>query len=243
MHEDQREIRRLEKLLTTTRLTESDRQAIQARIQELMSSAQKPSEAITRPLSPYLLGTFDRPAPAPPSQGVSGPITAPQPEPQKLASSQPPSEVNSGDSAREERPLPSVSPEEIESRCKLLADIADRIAWLRAFRAVNLSFEVAREAENWLSKLQEIAGTIPKEEAERALGRHVGLLTQPVQAISRPQIPERLQERILAPSAPNSRNGEVMSEIYFHLHAYDRAEPQKQRPPNSVPGGLDQFIL
>ena len=60
-----------------------------------------------------------------------------------------------------ESPPVVLTAQEIETRSKLLADIADRITLLRAVWATTLSFEVARERDAWLSKLQEIAATMP----------------------------------------------------------------------------------
>lgn len=56
-----------------------------------------------------------------------------------------------------------LTPEEIAERTKLLADIADRIMLLCAAWATTLSFEILREGETWLRKLQQIAATMPRE--------------------------------------------------------------------------------
>ena len=240
MREELKEIHELKRLLTTTRLTQLDRKAIEARIQELMS-VQKADRPQTKTLSPYLLGTFDRPTSAPPSQAVSEPSRS-EPLLAPPIPSQPPAEVNLEAPARPEPPVASLSPDEIERRCRLLAEIADRIVLLRALWATTLSFEVTRDAEAWLSKLQEIARTIPEEAAERALGRHAGFLTQAVQPMTKPQIPEALQERLLPPSVPSDWNSAAITELYFTSCGHE-TNAERHRPANSLPDGLDQFIL
>lgn len=68
MQEKRKEVLELKKLLTTTRLTKLDRQAIEARIEE---RSRGPSKERQRTLSPYLLVVFDRPIPAPTTERVS----------------------------------------------------------------------------------------------------------------------------------------------------------------------------
>lgn len=159
MRDELNEIYRLKKLLTTARLTVSDRTAIANRLQDLKAASQKPKR---EPLSPYLLGTFDRPAPSP-DRPTGSEALAPQPP--SLAV---PAESDAGEPevpSKAEPPVAQLSKDEVESRCKLLSDISDRIMLLRAVWANTLSFEVARETEAWLKKLQDVAETIAREAA------------------------------------------------------------------------------
>ncbi len=235
MQETRKEVLELKKLLTTTRLTKLDRQAIEARIEELSRGPRKERQ---RTLSPYVLGVFDRPAPPPKSQSVPPKTAAPvQPPKRDLPPSiQPPTEEET-----KGLQTPFLTPEQIEARCKLLADIADRVSLLRAVWATTLSFEVSREAETWLQKLQELAAILPREVAERALGIHVGYLDQRVQVVARPQIPERVQEQALPPSMPNGRNADVVAELYWLQFAPPR-QREPHHPPGYVPDGLQSWV-
>lgn len=112
---------------------------------------------------------------------------------------------------------------------------------LGAVWANTLSFEVMREAEAWVKKLQEIAATMPREAAENALGSHVGLLTQPVQTIAKPQIPQDLQERVLPPSAPSGKYADTRSELYWWRVAPERPR-EPQHPPGYLPDGLQSLV-
>ena len=240
MRAELREVHQLKRLLATSRLTMSDRKAIEARIQELLSS-RAPEKAKSERLSPYLLGTFDRPAPPLPRHSVADPrVPTPQPHNPNLPAvpSQPLTNGEEGEPATNERPL---TPEEIEAKSKLIANIADRIMLLRAVWATTLSREVACETEAWLKKLQDIAAEMPHEMAERALGPHVSFLTQPVQTISKPQISERLQERLLPPSMPSGRHSEVLSEFYWSRLSPEQPR-QPEHPPGYVPDGLQSWI-
>lgn len=138
-------------------------------------------------------------------------------------------------------PAPSLSPEELEAKSKLLADITDRVMLLRAVWATTISWEVAREIEAWIRKLQEVAATMPREAVEQALGPHVGLLTQPVQNIAKPQIPQDVQERVLPPSAPSGKYADTRSELYWWRVAPERPR-EPQRPPGYVPDGLQSLV-
>jgi hypothetical protein len=228
MRDELREVHHLKRLLTTTRLTESDRRAIEARIQELQASQEK---AKREPLSPYLLGTFDRPKQQPLQPQPLPQVPEPRPSPAPEESNAPPasSQPEAGDEGKRPEELP-LTPGEIDAKSKLLAEIVDRIMVLRAVWANTLSFEVLRETELWLKKLQEVAATIPHEVVENALGSHVGLLTQEVQAVNRPQISERLQKQLLAPSMPGDRFADVDAELYWlRFSPPERREPERPR--------------
>lgn len=138
-------------------------------------------------------------------------------------------------------PAPSLSPEELEAKTKLLADIADRIQLARAVWATTISWEVAREIEAWIKKLQEVAATMPHEAAVAALGPHTSLLTQPVQTIAKPQIPQDVQERVLPPSAPSGKYADTRSELYWWRFAPERPR-EPQRPVGYVPDGLQSLV-
>lgn len=170
MQQSQKEIHDLKRLLTTTRLTALDRQAIEARIEELSPSRRNEERPQAR--SPYLLGVFDRPKP---SREATSDSSGPQPQHSAAIQSelQPPREEPEV-SASPSAPSPP-TPEEIERIGKQLLDIAERIVLLRSVWASTLSTEVGREEKCWLAKLQELAKTIPRELAEQALGPHIGL--------------------------------------------------------------------
>jgi hypothetical protein len=239
MREELKELHELKRLLTTTRLTVLDRRAIEARIEELLPSNQEPASRKAEPPSLYLLGTFDRPTPAQQSQSSPQPTPEPQPSARDV-----PSKAAAQPHASEEQTEiaePVLAPEEIERRSQLLADITDRITLLRAVWATTLSFDVAREIEAWLRKLQETATTVPKEAAERALGRHVGLLTTPVQTISKPQISEKIQELLLPPSAPSLDHADILSQVYWRRFA--RQQPREpEHPAGYIPDGLQSLV-
>lgn len=78
---------------------------------------------------------------------------------------------------------------------------------------------------------------MPHEAAEHALASHVGFLTQPVQTIAKPQIPESVQERVLPPSMPRVSTRNVVSALYWFRIAPERPR-EPQHPPGYVPDNL-----
>ena len=236
MHEKQKEVQELKKLLTTTRLTKLDRQAIEARIEEL-APMRRSTDGRPQPVSPYLLGIFDRPAPAPPGPPISDKTVA-APAKSEAPPNVPPQAT--GEEGKHSQEL-SLTPEETEARCKLLIDIAGRIVLLRSVWTTTLAFEVDREAEAWLARLQQIASTMPREAAEQALGSHCGYLDQAVHTVARPQIAEQLQARLLPPSAPSTDPANIASDLYWYL--VSPPPPRKpERPVGYVPDGLQSWV-
>lgn len=240
-----REVRRLRELLAT-RLSDGDRRAVLDRIDALLAATKGvAAKGQGEPLASVLALTFDRPVPTPEAPGRT-----PQQKPQRqrqvpdtaAPSSSPPStpEAVAGEKGEPAVLLP-LAPEEIERRSQFLSDIADRITLMRAVWATTLSFEVAREIELWRAKLQQVAKTIPRELAERALGQHVGYLTRPVQNIVKPSIPERVQERVLPPSMPSGKYADVLSEVYWWQRAPERPR-ETEHPPGYIPDGLQSWV-
>lgn len=235
MHEKQKEVQDLKRLLLTTRLTALDRKAIEAGIEEL--SPTRRSEDRPRPPSPYVLGVFDRPKPS----TQPGSTSSPQPQPQPV---QPgiPSQPRTSDEPQVNQPVaPSLPPEEIERRCKLLAEICGRINLLRSTWATTLSREILCQVEAWIAKLQEIAASVPRDMAEQAVSPHVGFLTHSVQRIAPPQIPEAVQKRCLPPSAPGIDPGNLNSDLYWYLRSPSRPR-EPERPVGYVPDGLQSWV-
>ena len=233
MPENQKEIHDLKKLLLTTRLTAMDRKAIEARIEELSPSP--PREDQPRTVSPYLLGVFDRPKP----RSETTLTSPPQPQPRTPdVPSQPPSEELE---VVAPPPAPSLSAEEVERRCKLLTEICERINLLRSTWATTLSREILRQVEAWTSKLQEVAATVPREMAERAVSPHQGFLTHPIQRIATPQISEAVQKRCLPPSAPGIDPGNLNADLYWYLRCPPRPR-EPERPVGYVPDGLQSWV-
>ncbi len=150
MHEKQKELHHLKKMLATTRLTALDRNAIEARIEGL--SQNRRSDDRPQPTSSYVLGVFDRPKP----ERITPSSTQPQPRAaiplreEHVAPSQPPSEEPE---VIAPTPAPSLPSEEMERLSRQLVEIAERIALLRQVWATTLAFEVDQEAEAWLARL------------------------------------------------------------------------------------------
>ena len=238
------EVRRLRELLAT-RLSDGDRRAVLDRIDTLLAATKGvAAKSQGEPLASVLALTFDRPVPAPDVPRMAEPTAQRQrqvPDTAASSSSLPSTPEPVAGEKGEPAVLLPLAPEEIERRCQFLSNIADRITLMRAVWATTLSFEVAREIELWRAKLQQVAKTIPRELAERALGRHVGYLTHPVQNIVKPSIPERVQERVLPPSMPSGKYADVLSEVYWWQRAPERPR-ETEHPPGYIPDGLQSWV-
>lgn len=230
MREEVKERRRLNHLLTTQRLTPSERTAVEQQVSELEGSQ------VPQPVSsgPGVLGVFDRPQPR-----------RSDPEP-VAAESEGHSESNNS-TAMPPIPLESqaaddeLTPDEFEALAEQIAAIADRIVRLRAYWATTLSREVDTEAEMWLAKLHEAAKDLPEELSKFVLGDRYYLLRQKVRDVRKPSITEKVQLQLIAPSAPSLDCVGTWSEIYYMIH-----EPRRPRvaehPVGYVPDGLQALV-
>ena len=222
----------------------AERRMILEKIKEIRDADErpKPDRSTTRFDNP--LGVFDRPATAP-TPAPQPPPPEPQRRPEaalQLGESTTPSQPPSEGPQVSQPVAPSLPPEEIERRSRQLFEIAERIVMLRRAWVTNpFSFEIDQEAEAWLARLQQIASTMPREAAERALGKYSGYLDQPVRTVKRPQIPEQVQELLLPPSAPSGRSAEWKSELYWEVRSMKR-EPKPVRPVGYVPDGLQSWV-
>ena len=231
MREEIKELRRLNLLLKTQRLTPSERAALEQQVSEL-ERAQLP-EAV--PSGPGVFGMFDRPEPG---KNDVEPIAR---EPKNLAEQKKPSAPSP---AKPPEPQPSdhgLSPDEFEALAEQITAIADRITRLRTYWATTLSVEVDRESEMWLARLHEAAKGLPEELLEFILGDRSYLLRQEVRDVRKPSIAEKVQLQLIAPSAPALDSVGTWSEIYYAIH-----QPPSPRAPEHpvgyVPDGLQALV-
>ena len=230
-----REARRLRKLLAT-KLTPAERTEIERQLTDL----EKPPRPVQskKPISPYLLGTWDRQKPAEPKSDAKRDVTPSAPV---QAPTQPTDTEHELPAQEPVVVAPPLSAVEVDELVVQVREIADRIMRLRAFWARTLSPEVDREGELWLSRLQELAKKLPSEILELALGERVSLVTQPVRDVSKPQISTKVQQRLIAPSAPNLPQADTWSELYFAIHEPRTPRP-RTNPPGYIPDGLQGWV-
>jgi hypothetical protein len=223
MREEIKEARTLRELLSTQRLSESERRTLEHRIAEL----EKPSSATPIPAE-GVLGVFDRPKPR---QGDVAP-TAIESEAQRG----PDVTSTEVDDSKPNEQETELSPEQVEDIAVRIVAIADRISWLRRFWATAFSVELASEAESWLARLQALAKNLPDEVAEAVLGSKSYLLKQNVRNIRKPAIDQRIQQRLLPPSAPALEAKGNWMDLYFAFRQ-PRVEPTPQTSPGYVADG------
>lgn len=227
MNDEDREIKMLRKLLNQ-RLSFSERLEIERRLREL----EKGSEPVpSSPVSPFLLGVWDKPAAS----------SDPPPQSEKIPAQPAPSgtEKEAASKETEQPPHPDIEPAEAETLAHKIADLADRISFLRSYWARTLSPEIDRDAEACLARLHDLARSVPLDLAETALGSHVSLLSQKVRELKRPRIAEKMQLQILPPSAPSLDNG-AWAEVYYAFR--NLSPPPPEHPPGYIGDGLQQFL-
>jgi hypothetical protein len=228
---DKQEVRKLKKLLTQ-RLSYSERIEIERRLRELRGEQSDSSPS--RPISPYLLGVWDKPAPTQPE---------PAPEPEARPDVPATSEKAVAEQASKADAAPTtqdLSPEEAESIAATIATLGERIVELRSFWARTLSLEVEQQAEACLTRLQQLATQIPRDLAEVALGSHASLLTQKTRDVKKPQVSQDIQLNVLPPSVPSLDVTGTWTDLYYAFA--NPRQPRPQHPAGYVPDGLQQFL-
>src|SRR5437588_6543283 len=250
MQAELHEARRLRKLLQT-RLKPVEREGIKRQLKALERRASGlhtgADPKTTATTGPGYLGVFDRPNPAEVATRAElekrlhvSEQKAAEPGKQSVDTTQATEPAQPVASA----PEPELSAAEVEELAKKIADIADRIQWLRAYWATTLAPEVDREQEAWRARLIELAArlkTIAPDVLEKVMAGRSHLLTQPLRVATKATIPQRIQEDLLPPSAPSARNAEIMSEVYFYSIS-PRPRRQPERPPGYLPDGLQSWI-
>lgn len=229
MRDETREVRRLKKLLLTERLSDAERQALEQRVKELEAP---PSEVPPRSSMPGVLGVFDRPLPV--ASHTDKEETVPVTDAAKAAVADESAEPSTPEPAEAD-----LSPEEVDELADKIAAIADRVVWLRSVWARTLSVEIDREAEVWLVRLKALAKRLPEEVLEAVLGKSIGLLRRTVRNVDKPVISEKVQQRVLPPSAPSLDAVGTWSELYY---AFRNPRPPRDPPRGYVPDGLQALV-
>lgn len=224
MQQEEKDIKRLQSLLRTRRLSWSERVAIEAKIRRL-ENPDCENEILALP---GVFGVFDRPEP-----GKSEEAANPNQDTAR----------NSAPDASEpstQEPPQARSRDELDSLAEKIVNIADRIRFLRSAWTTTLSLEVDREAELWLARLHEVAKTLPREIVELLLEDRAYLIHQRARDFSKPSISRDVQLRVMAPSAPSVDLTGTMSEVYYAVH--QARAPRPGHPPGYVPDGLQALV-